>query len=57
MTSTDNNIANFAQGLLVYRRLDPDKLKQAQAWYKNFAGNHAVTMSDQDLIDIYETLN
>lgn len=48
----------YAQGLIPsQKRIDPVTLTKAQAWYKLFAGPHAVIMADRDLVEIYEELH
>lgn len=49
---------SFAKGLLPSEKLpDPETLRKARDWYKQFAGTHAVTMTDRDLIEIYLDLH
>lgn len=56
--SADKTFESFAQGLIPsQKRLDPETLRKARAWYDKFAGAHAVKMNDRDLVEIFEGLN
>lgn len=56
--SADTTFETFARGLVPSKeRVDPDTLRKAQNWYKEFVGQHAVMMEDRDLVDMYNTLN
>lgn len=49
---------SFAKGLIPSQEsVDPETLRKARAWYQKFAGAHAVTMDDRDLVDIYKELH
>jgi hypothetical protein len=37
--------------------MDPDTIRAARCWYTEFAGRHAVTMNDRELVEIYQDLN
>ena len=54
MNATENTFDNFARGLIPGKeRIDPEVLRKAKDWYRMFAGSHAVTMDDQELVQIY----
>jgi hypothetical protein len=53
-----NNFEAFAKQLIPSRdTVDPETLRKAKVWYKQFAGAHAVTMNDRELVEIYSELN
>ena len=56
MELTDKNLTSFTNGLVKNKPIDPNTLRLARCWYKNFAGSHAVTMNDRELIEIYQEL-
>jgi hypothetical protein len=56
--SADTTFETFAKGLIPsQKRVDPETLRKAKEWYKMFAGPHAVTMNDRDLVEIYQDLH
>jgi hypothetical protein len=56
--SADTTFETFAKGLIPsQKRVDPETLRKAKEWYKDFAGPHAVTMNDRDLVEIYQDLH
>lgn len=58
MSATEKAFETFAQGLIPsQKRVDPETLRKAREWYKAFAGPHAVTMNDRDLVEIYTDLH
>lgn len=57
MNATEKTFDTLAQGLVPSKNIDSDMLRLAKKWYRNFAGPHAVTMEDQDLIEIFTNLN
>jgi len=58
MSATEKTFQSFAQGLIPSKeRVDPETLRKARDWYKQFAGSHAVTMEDRDLVEIYTDLH
>lgn len=56
MANTQEIFNKFAKDI-VQRKTDPARLCKAREWYREFAGDHAVIMSDQDLLEIYAELN
>ena len=58
MDQKKNNFEAFAKQLIPSRDfVDPETLRKAKVWYKQFAGQHAVSMNDHDLVEIYSELN
>lgn len=58
MSVVENNFDVFAKGLVTAtKQIDPNTLRIAKGWYKQFAGPHAVMMNDRDLVEIYEGLH
>lgn len=58
MSATEKTFESFAKGLIPSKeRVDPETLRKAQEWYKTFAGPHAVTMDERDLVEIYIDLH
>lgn len=58
MSATETTFETFAKGLVPSKeRVDPETLRKAQSWYRQFAGPHAVTMDDRDLVEIYKELH
>jgi len=56
--SAETTFTNFAKGLVPSKEsVDPETLRKARDWYRKFAGPHAVTMDDRDLVDIYRDLH
>jgi hypothetical protein len=56
--SADTAFELFAKGLVPCKeRVDPETLRKAREWYNLFAGSHAVTMNDRDLVEIYSGLH
>jgi len=55
---TVTNFEAFARGLVLsQKQVDPATLSLAKNWYSTFAGAHAVTMNDLDLVEIYQDLH
>jgi len=56
--NAETPFTTFAKGLIPGREsVDPETLRKAKVWYTQFTGNHAVTMDDRDLVEIYTELN
>ena len=56
--NADTTFESFAKGLIPsQKRIDPETLRKAKDWYRRFAGSHAVTMTDNDLVEIYQDLH
>lgn len=56
--SADTAFELFAKALVPSKeRVDPETLRKAREWYRDFAGPHAVTMNDRDLVEIYSDLH
>ena len=56
--SADTAFELFAKALVPGKeRVDPETLRKAREWYRDFAGPHAVTMNDRDLVEIYSDLH
>jgi hypothetical protein len=54
MGAQDTSFEQFARGLIPAKaQTDPETLRKARAWYRNFAENHAVKMDDQELVELY----
>jgi hypothetical protein len=54
----DPTFITFAKGLIPFKpTIDPDTIRAARVWYDQFAGRHAVTMNDRELVEIYQDLN
>lgn len=56
MNTANTQFNSFAQDL-VRKQINPETLRLAKAWYKQFAGTHAVKMEDRDLVEIYQDLH
>jgi hypothetical protein len=55
--ATDTIFETFAQGLIPSKAsIDPETVKHAREWYRQFAGHHAVVMDDRELVNIYQDL-
>jgi hypothetical protein len=55
---TETTFETFAKGLIPLKLLpDPVTLRLARIWYTQFAGTHAVTMDDRELVEIYQKLH
>ena len=37
--------------------INPRTIELAKEWYNNFAGKHAVSIDDKELVDMYMELN
>lgn len=58
MSNTDQAFEIFARGLVPPApQVDPEAVRQAREWYKQFTGTHAVIMDDRDLVQIYFELH
>lgn len=57
MSANYTKFNEFTQGLVPKKRIDPETLRQAKEWYDQFAGRHAVSMEDIELIEIYTELH
>jgi len=56
--NVDQNFKNFAKSLVPSQKyIDPETLRRAKAWYNDFAGQHAVKMTDVELVEIYTELH
>jgi hypothetical protein len=54
----DPTFITYAKGLIPFKpTMDPDTIRAARCWYTEFAGRHAVTMNDRELVEIYQDLN
>ena len=51
-----SNFDQFA-ATIVRKQIDPERLRIAKDWYRQFAGSHAVSMDDRDIIEIYNGLH